>query len=85
MVVTGRARAGQAVVQMCAERQSGKECAVKFFLSNSAFLDEARLYQDHDKPLGRFLPEVRAALPPASVLLSDIHKKLSLHISNISV
>jgi hypothetical protein len=43
---------------MCTDRQSGKECAVKFFLSHSAFLDEASLYEDRGKPLGRFLPEV---------------------------
>lgn len=44
---------------MCAERHTARESAVKFFLSNSAFLDEAKLYQDREnKPLGRFLPEV---------------------------
>ena len=57
--------AGQSVVQMCADVHSGCEFAVKFFLSTSAFVDEVNLYQDLEKPLGRFLPEVHRIVYPA--------------------
>ena len=51
--------AGQAVVQFAKDRRNGLEYAIKFFLSYSAFTDEASLYTDRGNPLGQFLPEVR--------------------------
>jgi hypothetical protein len=46
---------------------------VKFFLSNSAFLDEVKLYQDRDRPLGRFLPEVHRIINCPAEGFTDAH------------
>ena len=47
------------MVQFAKDRRNDLEYAIKFFLSYSAFKDEASLYTDHGNPLGQFLPEVR--------------------------
>ena len=50
--------AGQAVVQIAEHRKLRQQFAIKFFLVRQAFEQEARLYEDPDQPLGRFLPEL---------------------------
>ncbi|NJR41840.1 MAG: hypothetical protein HC767_03455 [Akkermansiaceae bacterium] len=55
--------AGQAVIQFAKDRRNDLEYAVKFYLSHSAFTDEASLYTDRGNPLGEFLPEVRNIVP----------------------
>ena len=55
-------RAGQAVVQIAEDVRSRREYAFKFFISPVAFEQEARLYEDPEQPLGRFLPELRCIL-----------------------
>jgi hypothetical protein len=51
--------AGQAVVQFAKHCINDLEYAIKFFLSHSAFQDEANLLMNDGNPLGQFLPEVR--------------------------
>jgi hypothetical protein len=51
--------AGQAVVQFAKHRINDLEYAIKFYLSHSAFQDEAKLFMNDGNPLGQFLPEVR--------------------------
>jgi len=51
--------AGQAVIQFAKDRRSGLLYALKFFLSNTAFGDEVKLYTDQGNPLGHFLPQLR--------------------------
>ena len=58
--------AGQAVVQIAEDVHSRQQYAAKFFLSRQAFEQEAKLYEDPDQPLGRFLPECRAIVDPAA-------------------
>eukprot|EP00892_Ulva_mutabilis_P008326 jgi/Ulvmu1/5866/UM025_0128.1 len=57
--LNARILGGQAVVQFARDRRSDLPYALKFFLCESAFADEARLYTDPTTPLGRFLPRVR--------------------------
>jgi hypothetical protein len=52
--------AGQAVVQIVEERGSRTDYAIKFFLSSQGFINEKDLYLDSSKPLGKFLPKLRA-------------------------
>lgn len=54
--------AGQAVVQIAEDVRTRCEFALKFFLSDTAFEQEAKLYEDPEQPLGRFLPELRCIL-----------------------
>ena len=54
--------AGQAVVQIAEDIRSRREYAFKFFVSRTAFEQEAKLYEDPEQPLGRFLPELRCIL-----------------------
>jgi hypothetical protein len=51
--------AGQAVVQLAKHRINDLEYAIKFYLSHTAFQDEANLFLNDGNPLGQFLPEVR--------------------------
>ena len=54
------------MVQIAEDVHTHQQYAVKFFLSKQAFEQEARLYEDPDQPLGRFLPECRAIFSPFS-------------------
>lgn len=56
--------AGQSVVQIAEDIYTQQQYAVKFFLSQQAFEQEALLYEDPTQPLGRFLPECRAIADP---------------------
>jgi hypothetical protein len=47
------------VVQFAKHRLNDLEYAIKFYLSHSAFQDEANLFLNDENPLGQFLPEVR--------------------------
>lgn len=47
------------MVQFAKDRRNDLEYAIKFYLSRSAFVDEASLYTERGNPLGQFLPEVR--------------------------
>ena len=47
------------MIQFCKHRRSGLQFAIKFFLSRSAFDDEAALYTNPASPLGPFLPQLR--------------------------
>jgi hypothetical protein len=46
-------------VQFAKHRINDLEYAIKFYLSHSAFQDEANLFRNDGNPLGQFLPEVR--------------------------
>lgn len=57
---------GQAVVQIAEDSFTREQFAVKFFLSKTAFSQEAKLYKDPEQPLGRFLPECRMIMDPTT-------------------
>jgi hypothetical protein len=50
--------AGQAVVQIAEDRAARDQYAMKFFLSENAFIQEKKLYTDPSIPLGKFLPQL---------------------------
>ena len=50
---------GQAVVQFGTEKLNGLEYALKFFISQNAFENEAAQYTDALSPLRQFVPKVR--------------------------
>ena len=68
-------RAGQAVIQFAKDRRNGQVYALKFFLSQTAFADEAALYTDRSSPLGFFLPQLRsiAGAPGHEAAVADAH------------
>jgi hypothetical protein len=47
------------VVQFAKHHINDLEYAIKFYLSRTAFQDEASLFLNDGNPLGQFLPEVR--------------------------
>eukprot|EP00892_Ulva_mutabilis_P003618 jgi/Ulvmu1/1628/UM113_0005.1 len=57
---SNRMHGGQAVIQFAKDRNSGRQYALKFFLSHAAFAGEAALYTDRSSPLGPFLPQLRS-------------------------
>jgi hypothetical protein len=59
------------VVQICEDRNTRIEYAMKFFLSRPAFEHELALYMDSTQPLGAFLPEVHSIVDPADTQILD--------------
>lgn len=62
--------AGQSVVQMAENRSTRDQFALKFFLSEAAFIQERALYLDPSSPLGQFLPQLHT-IPEGESALSD--------------
>lgn len=48
------------MVQMAEDRGTRDQYALKFFLSENAFVQEKRLYLDTSNPLGKFLPQLHS-------------------------
>eukprot|EP00892_Ulva_mutabilis_P004011 jgi/Ulvmu1/1982/UM012_0144.1 len=72
---SNRINGGQAVIQFAKDRRTRLLYAVKFFLFQTAFADECRLYTNPDNPLGQFLPALRNIADGSSIapLVVDGH------------
>lgn len=61
------------MVQFATHQHKRQESAVKFFLHDEAFKDEAAQYTDAENPLRQFLPECRDILEPGDYRCSAHH------------